>query len=349
MTWFDEFSSNTLAAGGNQSVCFPTGEQVGRVYYRVFAGGEYRYSLLFADTIDSTYADGSLSRAEEVCGAWEITHLALGVCREVGKAPTLPLTIGGAASHAVTAGETFTTDPVTLAAEAGDYLCVEIGFRGDKVPCHLETQIPVYRREGDRFVPSAEVPLPSMVGCDRPVKRRVGYLGDSITQGIGVAPNSYAHWNAVLSEALGRPYAYHNLGLGFGRAADAAKDGAWLAKAKRNDVVTVCFGVNDLGRGRTADEIVGDLAFIVRSLKEAGCRVLLQSVPPFTYTPEHRTLWATVNRRLAAEVAQTADAFFDVETVLGSDSERYGGHPNEAGCLAWGQALIPYLKKLLEY
>ena len=347
--WFDDFSSNTLAAGGNQSVCHPAGEQVGRVYYRVFAGGEYRYSLLFADTIDSTYADGSRSRAEEVCGAWELTHLSLGVCREVGGEPTVAVTIGGAPSHAVTAGEQFTTDPVTIKAEAGDYLCVEIGFRGDKVPCHLETQIPVYRREGGVFVPSAEVPLPSMVGCDRPVRRRIGYLGDSITQGIGVAPNSYAHWNAVLSEALGRQYAYHNLGLGYGRAADAARDGAWLAKAKQNDVVTVCFGVNDLGRGRTADEIVGDLAFIVGSLKEAGCRVLLQSVPPFTYTPEHRALWAAVNHRLKAEVARAADAFFDVETVLGSDSERYGGHPNEAGCLAWGQALVPYLEKLLEY
>ena len=334
MTYFDELSSATLAAGGNQAVCFPEGEQVGRVYYRVFAGGTYRYSLLFADTIDSTFADGSLSRAGDVCGDWEVTHLALGVCREVGGEPTVALTIGGAPSHTVSAGEVFATDPVELSAEAGDYLCVEIGFRGEKVPCHLETQIPVFRREEDAFVPCPEVPLPSMVGCDRPVARRVGYLGDSITQGIGVAPNSYEHWNALLSEALGRQYAYHNLGLGFGRAADAAKDGAWLAKAKQNDVVTVCFGVNDLGRGRTVDEIVHDLAFIVERLKDAGCRVLLQSVPPFTYTPEKHAMWETVNRRLAAEVAPMADAFFDVVPILGEDASRYGGHPNEAGCHA---------------
>lgn len=345
--YFANFTSATLAAGGNQSVCHPEGEQVGRVYYRLFTGGEYRYSLLFADELDSTFADGSRSRAGERCGGWRITYLKLGVCKTLDGEPTVDVTFGGAPSHTVTAGEQFATDPVTLKAEAGDYLVVELGFAGDKVPCHLETQIPVYRREGDAFVPNVEVPLPSMVGCDRPVERRIGFLGDSITQGIGVLPNSYAHWNAILAAMLGTKHAYHNLGLGFGRAMDAALDGAWLAKAKRSDVVTVCFGVNDLSRGRTTDEIVQDLAFIVERLKAAGCRVLLQTVPPFTYTPERYAMWEDINARLKTEVAPKADALFDVVTVLGSNPDRYGGHPNEDGCRAWATALKPCLEKIL--
>ena len=348
MTYFDQFVSNTLAAGGNQSFFHPDGERVGRVYYRVFCGGYYRYALLFSDVIDSTFSDGSISRSQDICGGWTITHLSLGVCDSPLDSPTLhPVTFGGDLSCTLQAGETVSTDAVALEARKGQYLCVEIGFCGDTVPCHVETQIPVFQKQGEQFVATHEVPLPSMVGCDRPVKQRVAFLGDSITQGIGVEPNSYAHWNAVLAELLGDDYSYWNLGLGFGRAMDAAKNGAWLNKAKQADVVTVCFGVNDLNRNRTSEQIINDLTFIVNTLRESGCRVLLQSVPPFEYCPETYEKWVRVNHALRTDVRRQADAFFDVESVLGADSSRFGGHPNEEGCRLWAEGLKKPLATLL--
>ncbi len=349
MRYFEKFTSNTLAAGGNQSFFHPQGERVGRVYYNVFCGGYYRYAFLFSDVIDSTYADGSVSRSEDVCGGYTITRLSVGVCDAPSDSPALqPVTFKSAASCTLKTGETVSTDAVALSAETGQYLCVEIGFCGNTVPCHTETQIPVFVKEGDAFVPSYEVPLPGMVGCDRPVKHRVAFLGDSITQGIGVEPNSYAHWNAVLAEQIGTENSYWNLGLGFGRAMDAAKNGAWLNKAKHADVVTVCFGVNDLGRNRTAEQIVGDLAFIIKTLQESGCRVLLQTVPPFEYSPETHAKWEQVNHTLRTVLRHRADAFFDVESALGSDSTRFGGHPNAEGCRLWANGLKKPLADLLD-
>lgn len=344
--YFDTYTSNTLAAGGNQALfrpADPTAEQVGRVYYTLFEGGTLAYSLLFADTVDSTFADGSISRAQDTCGGFEITRVALGLADGIGE-PHAMLSLGG--GHVPSGGQ-WATEPVVLTANAGDCLCVEIGFRGTVIPCHKETQIPVFLKQGDDWVPAVDVPLPSMIGCARTVKKRIAYLGDSITQGIGVQPNSYLHWNALLSEALGHEYAYWNLGLGFGRAMDAACDGAWLHKAKQADVVTVCFGVNDIGRGRTAEQILADLACIVERLQQAGCRVLLQSVPPFTYTPENFAKWQAVNRGIREQLAAKADAFFDVEAILGSDTPLYGGHPNEEGCRLWAEALLPVIQPLL--
>ncbi len=70
-----------------------------------------------------------------------------------------------------------------------------------------------------------------------------------------MAVNSYEHWNAVVAENLGSQYGFWNLGLGYGRAADAATDGAWFFKAKQNDIVVVCYGVNDIFQGFTISEI----------------------------------------------------------------------------------------------
>ena len=41
------------------------------------------------------------------------------------------------------------------------------------------------------------MPFASMVGCARPVEKRIGYMGDSITQDCGTGVNTYTHWNAV--------------------------------------------------------------------------------------------------------------------------------------------------------
>ncbi|MBR2406339.1 MAG: SGNH/GDSL hydrolase family protein [Clostridia bacterium] len=348
MSYFEAFTSNTLAAGGNQTVFHPVGEQVGRVFYRVFAGGTYRYSLLFSDVIDSTFADGSISRAGDTCGGFTLTRLAMGVCDTLESSPSLqPITVGGVSSYTLKSGETVATDPLVITAAAGQYLCIEIGFYGHTVPCHAETQIPVFVKRDNAWIPSCEVPLPSMVGCDRPVKHRVAYWGDSITQGIGVEPNSYRHWNALVSERLGRENSYWNLGLGFGRAMDAALDGSWLRKACTAEAVVLCFGVNDMGR-RTAQQICEDLTAAVTALQAAGCRVLLQTVPPFEYSPEARERWQQVNRYLRTVLRHRADAFFDVETALGSDPKRYGGHPNEEGCRVWAEGILKPLGKLLE-
>ena len=45
--YFARYHANTLAGSGNQSWFSLAGERTGRVFYQVFAGGEYRWSPLF--------------------------------------------------------------------------------------------------------------------------------------------------------------------------------------------------------------------------------------------------------------------------------------------------------------
>lgn len=358
--FFRDFHSNTLAGSGNQSWFETDGAQVvGRVFYRVFAGGEYRYSLLFSDAMDSTFADGRHSYVNQTLGDWELLSARVGVTARADMegfdepSEWQTLTFDGAPQKAVAPGERFASDPVTLRAERDAYLCLETVVRGARVPCHPETLLPSFVQTEAGWTRSVNTLFAGMVGCDRPVRLRAAYLGDSITQGIGTQPNSYEHWCAVVSEALGTDCAFWNLGLGYARARDAAADGGWLEKAKQNDLVVVCLGTNDVPRETSAEAILQSLRTIVRRLREAGVRVLLQTLPPFDYQGALRERWMTVNDRLRSTLAGEADALFDVVPILSESPERpymahYGGHPNGIGCAAWAGALKPVLKALMD-
>lgn len=359
--WFGKYASNTLAGGGNQSFfTMRDGETCrGRVYYRVFAGGAYNYSLLFSNIIDSTFADGSESHCNLIIGEWRILEASLGVCGTCGETVAtepenpVPLSFQGRKGKHVMPGEFFTSDPVAIDARKGEYLCLEIAFQGSMIPCHEESLLPVFVWEDNKWIPSRHVPLPGMVGCDRAVHGRIGFLGDSITQGIGTPVNAYTHWNALVAEALGEEYSFWNLGLGFGRARDAASDGAWLFKAKQTDAVVLCYGVNDICQfhGR-AEELQQDLLTIIQALGKNGVRVLIQTVPPFGFSGTELEAWLRVNAYIRGTLSRYADCVFDAAAVLTAAPERegkalYGGHPNEAGCAAWAKTLAPVMKGFL--
>ena len=217
MDFFRNFTSNTLAASGNQMwfSSDPQTEHTGRIFYRIAHGGVFRYSLLFANLLDSTYDDGSEGHCNQILPPWPLLSARVASCPADSFGPDFmepeqaaainalltafqPLTFQGQSSKQVAPGEFFCSDPVSLDLDKDAYLCVELTFRGTLLPYHPESLLPVYRQTEGGWQYDVRMPLPSMIGCDRPVRRRIGFLGDSITQGIGVTYNSYAHWNAVL-------------------------------------------------------------------------------------------------------------------------------------------------------
>lgn len=359
-SYFATYRSNTLGGFSNQSRCSAKTARTGRIFYRITCGGTYRYSLLFADSTDSTF---SQSLPNCTVGNWHI-HAAT-VARvnsdffesdfrsdAAANRPVtdfIPLTFGGSDQKTVAKGECFASDPLSLTFEDGDYLCLQLTVSGDSIPCHPECVLPIYIKQPDgRFAYNTDLPAAVMVGCDRPVLSQIGFFGDSITQGIGPAYNSYQHWSALLADRLGKQHAYWNLGIGCGRAADAATNGAWMAKAKQCDTVFVCFGVNDTGAGYTADEICASLTEIVRQLKQAGKTVVLQTVPPFNYSEMRAAIWYPVNTYLHDVLAREVDVFFDCVPILCGDephTARYGGHPNEEGSRLWANALYTTLSQ----
>ena len=367
MNFFDRFTSNSLAGSGSQ-LWFssdPKTIHTGRLFYRITHGGTYNYSLLFSNILDSTYSDGSKGHCNMILPGWEILSARVGKApagsigpdfaeqaASVNDLPTdfQPLTFDGKSQKAVAPGEFFTSDALPLYFEGGDYLCLELTFRGSRLPYHEETHLPVYRRTAEGWCYDKRVPFPAMIGCDRPVARRVGFIGDSITQGIGTPPNSYLGWNAQLAAAFPQEIACWNLGLGFGRAADLASGGAWLYKALQNDVLFVCYGVNDLYQYGDADLLIRHLNTIVHYLTQANKTVLVQTVPPFDYPAHLIPLWEQVNHHIRTVLASRVDGIFDVVPVLGQENAphmaKYGGHPDAEGCRMWACALSRYLESL---
>jgi len=368
MKYFDTYVSNSVAGSANQFFFSAPTPQTGRVFYKIACGGSFSYSLLFSNLIDSTFADGSKSNKNRVCDEWTLLSARVGRLKK-GMIPPdfaepeqaeavncavenfLALTFGGRTEKTVAPGEFFTSDPLTLSFDAGDYLCLETCFVGDAIPYHEESILPVFRKTEEGWRYGRTTFFAGMIGCNRPVKGRVSYLGDSITQGIGVARNSYAHWNALLSERLGTEYAFWNLGIGYGRADDIASDGAWLFKARQNDVTVLCAGVNDLNRGFTAEEICRSLTRIVDTLTACGQKIVLQTVPPFNYDDLRTERWNAVNGYIRTELGPRVCAVFDTVPVLGQEDRpqnaRYGGHPDAEGSAAWAEMLYPVFERVL--
>lgn len=371
MKYFENFTSNTYAGSGNQ-LYFKMNEneiRTGRVFYRISVGGKYNYSILFSNIIDSTYADGSISHKNLICDEWTIHSLKIGKCKwfnatkditelimddddeisDIVVTDLINITFNGQTTKEVMPGEFFSSDPVKLEFKKDEYLCIEITFSGKMIPYHEESLLPVFVKQGEKWVYSKFMPFAGMIGCDRKVRGRIAYLGDSITQGIGTAPNSYLHWNAIFSEKLGSDYSYWNLGLGYGRANDAASDGSWLYKAKQNDIIFVCYGVNDILRGQAEEQIKADLTYIVKALKNEGKKVIIQTIPPFDYQGQNIKKWERINLFILTELKDKADFIFDNTRFLGKkempSDTIYGGHPNEVGCKIWAGALFKKIKE----
>lgn len=363
--FFNGYSSNTLGGSGNQ--CFflsDRGVKTGRIYYKVQCGGEYEYSLLFTNVIDSTYSDGSVSVKNLACGQYEIFSVKAAACESDwfsgldiadaeavnGRKPEFTRVLfDGCESKTVASGEAFKSDGFTLDVAQDGYICVEIDFAGEMMPYHEESLLPIYVQDEGRWVYSKRTVLPCCVACRREVKKRVAFWGDSITQGIGCRANGYRHWNALLAKRLGDAYSYWNIGLGYGRAQDAASDGIWMKKALCCDIVFVCFGVNDILQSIPPETVKDYLLHTVRTLKEQKKTVILQTLPPFDYSGRLIEDWHGINRYIKEVLCGYADLVFDNTLILGLPEERhkaaFSGHPNEEGCALWADALYVALKE----
>ena len=350
--YYRTYSSDSSAGTANQVLTADPEpvERTGRVWFRLEHGGE-NYYLLFSNRIDSTFADGSISRANDIGGDWDILSLRVGQSDKRGEEPAsvLPVAFDRQRGRRVSAGdpEPFFTDPIPLHAKGGEWLWYEITVRGARYPYHEEMVLTAEVRDGEGWREDKRIPVPLMIGSDRPVSLRLGFLGDSITQGCGTVYNSYTHWAAKIAEGLPDEISVWDLGIGYARAYDAASDGGWLARAKECGVVNVCLGVNDLVRGRCDREILADLTAVVRALKAAGCRVVLFTVPPFDFTGKAEEYWYSINRAIRETLSKEADALFDFAAVLGRPAPEehrsvWGGHPNAEGCRIAAEA---YLKE----
>ena len=362
MKYFEKYKSNTLAGSSNQT-CFTTDnmdcEYTGRAFYKVFAPGTYNYSFLFSNMTDSSYRE--VSDVNEPLEMWTILDMGASVVKapenytdkdafaNIEISEMQQVTFAGKEKKIVKPGEFFTSDEVELSCEDGDFICVEITFKGTKIPFHDEARFPIYVYEDGEFRQNNKMPVPGMIGCERETKKRIAFLGDSITQGIGPTFNSYNHWCAKIAENLGTDYSYWNLGIGCAKASDAATDGAWLFKAKQCDFVNLCLGVNDVYRTNNSDVIKKNLETVVKELKKAGVRVGIFTPFPFDFKDEKYEVWKDVRDYVKNELSKECEYCFDTSEILENKEKSgcaiYGGHPNDEGSILLANAFCDFIKK----
>ncbi len=351
------FTTATFGASGNQYAFTSDGkEHTGIIWYKFCRSGEYDFSLLYSNTMDSTFGNGSESVCNFVCDNWEILSLSTAFSEKIQDPARLDFTqlfFDGKPGKKIGAEDVFfNTDPVKIKSVKDEFICIKITFRGSRIPCHEESILSSFLIENGELVSSKRLPFPSMLGIDAHAAKRLCFLGDSITQGIGVPVDSYKHYTALISEKLPPCIACWDLGLGYARANDAATNGVWLSKVKTNTHAVICLGVNDINQGYGADAVISALDKTVDALKSAGLKVLVQTVPPFDYNPENKQKWLKINNHIKTVSAEKADMIFDCVPVLGCGDDlrtaKFGGHPGEEGCRLWADALYPEIEKFLK-
>ncbi len=329
-----------------------------KCYFKPQMSGEFSYCFYFDNRVDSTYDQGAVAHVGQGGYGYEIVNARIsvtpyidfvenhpeGIARFGADEKTTPVTFDGKMQKSVMPNECFWSDAVRFEVPENHYLVWEWELTGDKVVCTPDSQIPAFLDTGKGYCQEYICPKPMLVGCDRKVKKRIAFWGDSITQGCGTAVDAYEMWVGEIAKMLAEEYAVWNLGMGWGRGSDADRGESWLYKAARNDTVVMTFGVNDLlhgayalGRSNTAGEIVCTIESLIQKLQANGVRVILSTVPPFDFTKEQQIEWRTLNLAIPQIAKLYGCSVFDIEAALdgggylANDYSVYGAHPDGRG------------------
>ena len=335
------FYSNTFAGTCNNDTLFFEKEKTitARIFFKASVPGKYNYRFYFSNNAFSTFYDGKFSRANLKGGRYRI--LAAKACcytgdyRKFDGTGLKAVTFGGKPDKTVSEGEEFWSDALMLDVKSG-YIVFEWTVCGKKFSYTPDKIIPSQIFNESGFEDGTEFPQPCMVACDRPVSRKIAFLGDSITQGLQTRFDGYKFWAALIGEKAVPKAAVWNIGLGHGRAQDAATCGVWLDAAESADFINVCFGINDILQGRTVSEIKNDLRTIVKRLKAKNKKAGIFTVPPFNFEGVYERMRNEINKFIKEELSAYTEYVFDFARVLGDTEDpsraAYGGHPDDEGC-----------------
>jgi lysophospholipase L1-like esterase len=289
------------------------------------------------------------------------------------------LTFGGSQAVTLAAGGDALSDPVNLSVAALSDLLVSIYLPGPTGPLtnHPFTAQGNYLGSGDLTTSVSgsgygDTPCWMVVsGVDvRPSPRVVGSvvaLGDSITDTANTTGNANRRWPDDLSRRLnarpGRTLSVVNAGLGGNRLL-APRDGQpyygvpALARLDR-DVFTqagvrsviLLEGVNDIGYGATADQIISADQQIIAQAHARGLRIYGGTITPFggsiidsSASEQARSdvnHWIMTSHAFDGVIdfaAAVADPANPARLLPAYDSGDHL-HPNDAGCQAMANAV----------
>ncbi len=178
------------------------------------------------------------------------------------------------------------------------------------------------------------------------------FLGDSLTEGLGVAPEA-AYPALVEKDLKDAKLAVKvvNGGISGSTSASGTSRLKWHLKAKeRPDLVVLALGANDGLRGLSVPDMKKNLTDVVKLAKAAQLRVLLVGMimPPNygkDYTDSYAKAFPDVARDEGVPLVPFLLADVGGEKTL---NQADGIHPNEAGHKLLARNVLKHLKPLLE-
>jgi lysophospholipase L1-like esterase len=225
-------------------------------------------------------------------------------------------TFSGARQIAVPAGAEYVSDPIGMKVPAlttlsismhiAEHPAVQTGHPGSRATSYFARgdQLSAPELAGSTSV-DHWYQLSGVDVVERPARMAVAVLGDSITDGYGVKPNTNSRWPDFLAERLQasattRGIGVLNLGIGGNRVLQDGLGPNAAARFERDVLgrsgvryVIILVGVNDLG-GLTRDAPVSAAAHevlvaqmitassqIVRRARERGIRVIGGTIMPY--------------------------------------------------------------------
>jgi lysophospholipase L1-like esterase len=283
-----------------------------------------------------------------------------------------PVTVGGAVSFVVPAGEQVVTDPVALPVAEGDDLLVSLAVAGEAALtvhrfgaatgwCSGAGTGDRTREEGSRAFPIGDrqglVVEDVAVAAPDAVPPTVIAVGDSLTD-APLPADTWNRWTDVLAQRIDAPVvnaaiAGNRVLLegGFGRPLVERFDRDVLERDGAGTVVLLA-GTNDLSRDLPAADLRRELAALCAKARDAGLRVVLVTIPPADErTPlaqaARREVNAWVRSGVAADVVVDADAVLrdpaDPERLASAFDHGDGLHLSPAGHRALGEAVAEAL------
>ena len=180
-------------------------------------------------------------------------------------------------------------------------------------------------------------------------ERTIVVLGDSLTAGLGVAPDEA--YPALLEARLrreGYPYRVVNAGVSGDTSAGGLRRLDWVLR-QAPDIVVVALGANDGLRGQPVSALRDNLLAIVERAKAAGARVLLAGMRvPTNYGADYSRDFAAVFPDVAKKTGVPLVPFL-LEGVAAQARLNQGDgiHPNAEGQRMIAALLWPHLRTLL--
>jgi acyl-CoA thioesterase-1 len=180
------------------------------------------------------------------------------------------------------------------------------------------------------------------------IERVIVALGDSLTAGLGVAPDEA--YPALLHARLTREgfrYRVVNAGVSGDTSAGGLARLDWVLRA-HPEIAIVALGANDGLRGQPPAAMRANLAAILDRLRSRGVKTLLAGMrlPPNygeAYTREFAAVFADLGRRADAFMPFLLDGVAAVPALNQED----GIHPNAGGHRRIAEQLWRHLRPLL--